>query len=747
MKRLTLFAVLLLVLLPVSGWATTYYVDPINGNNAWDGTSCTRGAGSVGPRLTANSGTTLLANGDTLLLLPGTYAGAYFNLNGTLTDTTFGGIVSCADTAPNPQAESLVIIQSPSTNHTFYAGGNSDRQTLKYLTLQPQVAKSGIYLDTGNDGTIIQGVTVKSAGTTFTGAGINIAGATNFSISQTDINLSMQDTTTSSAYVGISGAASGTIATTIGKTDGIPPKNGISNAGSGTVNLINNWFPTVGNDGLLQSGTGTTNTYNSGYGGASYKYSTGVGAQRTAGTLNAWNNLFMGSIYAPATGTAGTLATDSANLVGRDPRIVAPGKTGYVSLVFDDTEGAAYFLTIEPLMSSYGLKGTFFVQTDYDFDGNTTWSAANQQTLRDIVRRGTLEVGAHTHSHFPMDLTTLGTLTYSGAGANPSYKVDLTNHQFLVKTDTVDSATINLAADNSDTFLTVLAAIKAATSNRWNITYSTDATSNPANGYLRISSLAEVGWTAIGTAVALNRSSSDCTGGACAGFYKDEIYDPKTKLETMIGAVTDPQTGLPYVCNSWAAPFTVGDTTLDQAVRTAGYTNGRRVSSPQVLTSQNMYQMQVIGAATWRGATNADTQQRVNQILARAAQDGNAVQFLVHITDGIPATGDNSVDTMLRVIQSWLSTGKVKNNSAQMIASELRASPWTYDAATGISTRTWTDQSDYRPLPGSPVIYSGTTIVGLHPTTDYDGNASPITGAPGPSIGAYEPYNVRKHVF
>ncbi len=755
MKRLP-FLLLLVLLLPSGVWGATYYVDPVNGNNSWDGTSCTRGAGSAGPRLTANSGTTLLANGDSLLLLPGTYAGAYFNLNGSLTDTTIGGIVSCADTVPNPQAEDLVIIQSPSTNHTFYAGGNSDRQTLKYVTLQPQAAKSGIYLDTGNDGTIIQGVKVKSTGTSFTGAGINLVGATNFSISQTDINLSMQDTTTTTAYIGISGAASGTIATTIGKSDGIPPKNGIVNAGTGIVNLINNWFPTAGNDGLLQSGAGTTNTYNSGYGGASYRYSTGVGAQRTAGTLNAWNNLFMGSIYAPVTGTSGTLATDSGNLVGLDPRVVAPGKTGYVSIVFDDTEGADYFLTIEPLMAAYGLKGTFFVQTDYDFHGNTTWSEADQQTLRDIVGRGTLEVGAHTHSHSPMDITTLGTISYSGAGANPSYKIDLLNHQFLVRTDTVDTATINLASDNSDLFGDVLTQIRAATSNRWNITYTTNANGNPAGSQIRISSLSAVDWTAITTAIALDRSTPDCTAGACSGYYKDEIYDPKTKLETMIGAVTDPQTGIAYVCNSWAAPFTVGDATLDQAVRTAGYTNGRRVSSPQVLAYTNLYQLQVIGVASFRGTTEADTIQRLDQVLYRAAQDGAYIQVLIHVTDSVPLTGDNSIDTILKTLKGWVDRGLIVNGSAQTIATTLRTSPWSYNATTGITTRTITDQSDLRPTPASVLVGTGTNvctdtdvpIAGCTATSmagvkGFDG--LPITNTDGSvTIGPYGPIGKKK---
>ncbi len=699
---------LLLPLLPSGVWGATYYVDPVNGNNAWDGTSCTYVSGTTGPRLTANSGFTLVSNNDSLLLLPGTYAGAYFNANGTVTGVTIGGIVSCSDTAPNALAESLVVIASPAANHTFYGGGNSDGWTLKYLTLSPQGIKSGVYLDTGNDGSSLNYVTVKNAGSNFTGAGINLVGATNVLIDGVTVNLSMQDTAQTGSYIGASGVASGKIVKTQLLSDGIPCKNGFVNAGSGTFSVYNSNF-SAGYDGVLQSGTGSTYIYNSVLSGGLYTYSNGVAAERTAGSLYLYTNDLLGSMYTPTTATRGTLAANTGNLVGVDPRYARPGHIGYVVIAFDDTAGVSYFQQAETMMASYGLTGTFYVQTNYDFHGNETWSAEDIATLQGFVSRGTLEIAAHTHSHSPMDVTSLGTLTYSGAGANPSYKIDLTNHQFLVKTDTVDTATIDLADDNSDTFASVLTAIRAATSNRWNITYSSDADGNETNGYVRISSLTAVDWTAVTSPIPLDRTDADCTDGACTGFYKDEIYDPKIKIETMVGAVTDPQTGVAYVCNSWAAPFTVGDTNSDQATRTAGFTSGRRSNSPQVLASTNMYQLQVVGAASWRGATEADTIQRIDQILARATHDGNYIQLLTHVTDSIPLTGDNSFETFLNRVKEWKDTGKVVVGSAQQIAAIITSSPWTYNSATGVTSRTFTDQSDLRPRPG-PLVGTGMNV-------------------------------------
>jgi len=236
----------------------------------------------------------------------------------------------------------------------------------------------------------------------------------------------------------------------------------------------------------------------------------------------------------------------------------------------------------------------------------------------------------------------------------------------------------------------------------------------------------------------LDKSSYDCTGGSCTGFYKDEIYTPKELLASWIngdGNITDPQTGITYACNSFAEPGGQQDATSVSAVKTSGYLGGRPLGSPLLtrpdnLMSFHLYKNGGLAVANWKGSTEAQTIQNINAVAAYAAS-GKVVFLLAHNTSEMPTTGANSWETVLNTLYPWKNAGRIKIQSAQKTYNELLRSPWTYSDATGYATRSYSSYNDFHLVSGSPAIRSGTNV-GL--TTDYAGRPWKST----PSIGAYE---------
>jgi hypothetical protein len=538
----------------------------------------------------------------------------------------------------------------------------------------------------------------------------------------------------------LNGNSAGTIQRSIfeGLNGDVGRMTNITLATTGAVNVWNNIFTDLNSAPISITAAGTFDIANNIIMGPLGDSTDTI--TKTAGTITARNNIILSSWMEQGNYLTDGI-TDTSNLKGANPKVRSFGRGGYVIPCIDDgsTTGRNYAVgsdglggtgTVENVLSAYGLKGTWYVYGSPH--GGIDWtSAASKAMLQSIVSRGTFEIGAHSWSHTNVTATTLGTLTKSG-GTNASYKIDPTNHQFLVKTDEgTENVTVDLADDNSDMFANVLATVRAAQPS-WNISYT-----GGTGTYMRFSSLTAVDWTAIGTAIAIDRTSGDgpdCSSGKTpSGFYADEFKGIKTFLESAIGTTTDPQTGAAYVCNSYAHAGGSYDANSSTALRTSGYTSGRtsRQSTFQNLMSQDMYMHYYLAYDKWYGADSATTIANINNICFAAAQHGLVVFLLSH-TGEVPVAGDNSWETIAAVLAAWNGNG-VTVTSAQKMAAAVRATPWSYNTSTGVSTRTFTAYTDYRLKAGSPAINAGTDV-GL--TTDFLGK--PIRGLP--DIGAYEFY-------
>jgi hypothetical protein len=147
------------------------------------------------------------------------------------------------------------------------------------------------------------------------------------------------------------------------------------------------------------------------------------------------------------------------------------------------------------------------------------------------------------------------------------------------------------------------------------------------------------------------------------------------------------------------------------AQRNAGLLAALCDSGYQFLKSFNLYKLTVsVTVANLIGVNDAATKERVKTLCWNAAQGGLVVTILGH-TDTV-ATWTPILDAL----QEMQNEGIVTVTSAQLVAKTIRSSPWTYNAGTGISTRSYTSYHDFHIKPGSPCINTG--VLASLPTKD-----------------------------
>lgn len=711
----------LLSLDPGKAGAATYYVSPTGSGSTCSVASPCAYTYPLGLALTG---------ANTMYFLPGTYnVASLINLsNSKFNNLTLSGADQNGVETIDP---TLVTLGGAAASSTFYinTGTAPEGITIKNMTLAPNGSGSqAINFNTSNNNLVLGNLIIQPQAGTGYNYPIRLTNSTNFLIESCRIRSG--EVTSGYGTITLQGTSSGTIRNSI--IEGLNGDNyrmgsGIYDNASGVVNVYNSLVTNTKSGAISQrNASGTLNLYNN------IIYGNGnVAAPAilwTAGTVNADYNWLYSNVGMPA-GTyisAGVNDGGHNHFGGSPPQFTKYSKKGYVSINVDDTAAsiAAYVRSIEQQLAAKGMKSTWYVYGAPGTGMNLSASDSDRQILRDLIQRGTIEIGAHTWSHTDVrqSAASYATLTHA-SGASKTYSIDLTNHQFSVN---VDGAvfTVNLQPDNSDTFASVLSRLKAHDVG-WGATYEAILTSS----YVRISSLNDTsGFVSISTKIAFNK-----TGGN-VGFYKDEIYDYKNELTNWVNAngnIIDPQTGVVYTANSFAEPGFAQDATSITAVKDAGFIGDRPGGGPdETLANINIYQHGATYYTTFMGATEADTIANINSMCAQAAQDGRVVILLSHVNE-VPATGVNSWTTVINALKPWQDAGAIEVQSMQNIYSMLRNSPWTYNPATGVSTRTYNNYADFSLQSKSPLIDIGTDV---SLTSDYAGN--PINGTP--DIGPYE---------
>ena len=267
------------------------------------------------------------------------------------------------------------------------------------------------------------------------------------------------------------------------------------------------------------------------------------------------------------------------------------------------------------------------------------------------------------------------------------------------------------------------------------------ALTSGTTGYLKTNALKAVNWTSFTTAIALDVNvDADCTGGVCDGFYKTEIYDNLAYFNsTVIGAVTDPQTGSAYSLRSFIyAPPGATNTNYDSAVKSSGFVTSTKAGVISADLSNFDFQGIVyIPAATWIKSTSTLTKNFIKSICDQAAEHGLIVVLQATDAADVPVRGDNSWTDVVAVLKSYSDIGAISVMSAQKILDTVSTvgSGWTVTA--GVATRTYGATAvDANTLTGSsPALQAGVYIPAVHAGTDLAGN--PIFWLGGVDLGAY----------
>jgi hypothetical protein len=379
------------------------------------------------------------------------------------------------------------------------------------------------------------------------------------------------------------------------------------------------------------------------------------------------------------------------------------------------------------------MKGTWYLPI-------ANLSSSNYAAVRALVANGTIEVAAHAAYHTALTYAHGIRVTVASGGANPTVAFDGTT--ITLSSDGRTAITIDTSAAAKDTIGEICTTYADDGGGTWTLARSTTDSQIDAqiDNTTPATTLKTMTATAVPTDIDFDQITADCTGGTGSPFWDVMIYDARTTTASVVngaGDVTDPQMGAVYVCNSQSNPFNLSNINVETATRTSGFTNARAGTytgaQHNLGNSMNLYQHRSVNCSGLIGSTVAETKARARSVAMDAAISGKIVYLLAHNEGECSTTDENGWKAILDTFSELHTRGSLVVTSAQLATVAVKTSPWTYTAATGISTRTYATYGDYRLKADSLAINAGTDV-GL--TTDFLGK--PIRGLP--DIGAYEFY-------
>jgi len=683
MKRIL---ILLIFLFPITSWGATYHVSTEGSNtdpyDTWE-------KAAQNPQTVVDLIDILGNPGPhTIYIAAGTYEGScymYFDDSGQAhSSTTVIG-----------SGRGLTIID-PDTGHTVYGTNSNSNITFQDLTLMPGgTTNTIVYKSDGCDNWIFKDVDFVDA-SRHTSTMVRMYGdATSF------YRCRFFGSDNNNYPIYTDGDSALTAVSCISQEGSDYNYTGSWILyGSGTNDISNCIIIDAKNVAIVTS-TGTTNIRNCFIDGCFSHLSSDV-VFKTSGTLNVSNSWIGENPYTVGTGLDSDADNDSNNIkTHTNPAFLSiPG--GLIVPCIDDFGNLSVVESWEAVLDSYGVTGTFFTETCHI---DTT---EEYESLRDLVERGVVEVGLHSHSHSDMtvadgtklwDVTkgaetitidrSTGTITLSGGGSVTGFK-------------TKSLSTIKTELEGLGATVTPTEA------------YATSAIAGTIYSY----AYGEV----IANGTATNQVDLLATDTS-KGLYKSEMVDAAAYLGNTVingdGNITDPQTGTTYAVNSWGAPYNTVNTVSRTATIDAGFEIARQ-SEDSFLKELwkddiDLYRVDIIGGNLLTGADEAETRSLARKIGLMLARRGGILVAMGH------GTNDISIAEWGYLFDEWKKL-HIQVMSAQKLADHIKNSGLWIDDEDGTYSRTM-PEPDYRLTSESCLINAG-----LIPFSDGDGDQYDYAG-------------------
>jgi hypothetical protein len=671
---------------------TTYYVDGSVGSS---GNGLSWGTAFK----TINEGRTAAQNpGDTVEISGGTYH-QYVTINAA--SGTVGNYITFKGSSAIGHNSPVIIDEGGSSSNDLYVSKNYI--WIENITVQNTDTNSyGLYTAATSDNVVFNKVTSQNNWTDARFIGTNVT-VSNCLFKGAAVESVRMDST-----------SSGTIQNTIFQNSNTLTNKYSRDLSTHTWNIYNSLITNVDStQAITNESTGTLNISNSvifgsqGLNGVAYYTIDSTGG----GVVNLSYSLVLPSVYNTAYYLRGV--TQGSGNLSQNPRLTAYSKQGYISFDVDDAN-LDYAEQVAAILNPYGIPITFYV-IEHDIQLVTNW----QSRLQALVNEGN-EIGIHSYSHSDLSLTTAFSVT--GTGTTPTVQVDRTNDRIRLYDTQHGNQDITGFREMS------LSQIQTAINGKADFSAGTLSTNLSPNSLGE--DLANLAPTSCSTAVLLNL---DLATDGSEGYYKVEIFDPKTWLQSVLPG---------YTAQTFTFPYDTPSASGLTAVENAGYI-GARANSSSYLNNFSIFNIRTYGYQNIIAGGDSNIPSNVATLCVDAAQSGQFIPVLSHDTSNL------SLSEVTQFAQALSQCGGIDYSKTNaQVYNYIRTSGLWSTADSGVTwTRTYTDTSNYLPLSTSPLIDAG---VDLNINTDYAGKqryddpAVADTGSVGSysknyvDIGAYE---------
>ncbi|MEW5804324.1 MAG: polysaccharide deacetylase family protein [bacterium] len=618
--------------------------------------------------------------GDTIEIAAGTYSNGS---NSTLTVTINNLIIK---TTSDPTHTGTVILKNSNAYTTvlvtatgltlqgtnehpmriLYTGSNQSRYT---IGVNPNFSMTGRYLDCNTSNTAGAAV-LALTGTT------NIFWHCNF------INTNYTSVT---AYGALD---TGNCSSTFNSCNFWGGYYGIYGGGTGTTTVNNcNVLGSIYKILIIDNATRTINCNNCVLGGS-------IGAQlqycidEGPGQINLNSCATFGNWYYSALPGYPAQITATNCISNKFPQFKRLGREGVIPFGLDDVWPVADVRATADALNKYGKHMTWFINV-------AAMTPEHWNLARDLVLDGH-DIGGHGYTHTEMTYNNAIHFQYFGQGGPAT--VEFTASRILqCRTSThVDEFDVN--TNEIDT----LGEILDANQPNWAFTKSTDGGQDATWIYDSVlaTSLKPMGATEAPCNLEFDKTDDDCTDG-CDGFYGDEVYAVKSKIEDEIRTVVPG-----WECVSFAFPFSAYDPNCKNAVRTSGY-EIMRGGPTASLRNVNIFDATKVIALDNIGATIDEVVSSANNLAFQVDQFGLGLSVMMHNTTNWTKAGSTSfLEAMVKTL-----TGLNTNVCDYRELNDLirLSGRWT-DAGGGIWSREWENNFDFSLLPNSPLIDTGANL-------------------------------------
>lgn len=687
MKRLLI--ILILLMLPVSGWGATYYASPTG-----SGTTCSEGSPCTFEYAVETKG----QNGDTIIVNNGTHG-------------PFGQLVVYNQLTILPATGATPVISMNASQHGFYFHGTNSRNvTGLTLTGAGGASKRAIFFDGGTNVTL-NDITVDGwtngpclyARNAASGT-LNRVSFKDCQSEGTEATLQIAEATLNfnfPVFLNCGNATSGNLGIlTVDHANAVVTVNNpiiagcdCGSAGGPNFIAISAGVLTINNP-MMIGNMPSTKTLEPLF-------------TRTGGTFTINNPLYHTGMWRQQTPSSGTVTINNG-LLNVSPKLVATANTGMITFFFVDSnhthdgtgpggEGTS--------AQHYGdVFNSLGVSVSYFPDDQDQLTEAQWGILSELISEGH-DVGCQGPASSPLTVLNPFYVSYSGAGANPRVVVSYTDDNNATLQCVTDSGTdLSIDTGQDDTYAYIGTATQANSVVKAINDLADWTATNPNPNYF------DDGWSCWIDADTYSVSGNTDILLNQTRFFGDEISGVKTLMETELSD---------YTVRSYMCPIYLVNSAARDAIKAAGYDvalggTGYGVSLSSI---SNIYGVENAMADLWAYAISGGTQSEVEGG-ARALAEGLKYNRL-WVALLLPENAGATEDQITWFVNALKKEGVLIKSFAE--AHDYLASDYT--ASGDGYTKTFPSVYSYTLQAGSPCINAGT-----NPFSDGDGDQYDYAG-------------------